>query len=291
MATYNSSRTLELALRTVLHQDFRDFEVWVIGDCCTDDTEAVVRSFEDPRIYWVNLESNSGSQGIPNNEGIRRARGEYIAYLGHDDLWFPWHISTLVDFIKRSGSDLVHPLSAEFSPCGLERTVGPPSIGRTYLDHFIFPSCWLHKKDIVCESGYWGEHTELSRGVDFEYLRRIYLSGKKISFIPRLTLLKFPSWMWGTYGKDYNPGQWEYFGKLEADPAGFEHEVLADAAVRLAIESKKKISPRIHFRELIKMGFHGICDLYGRERWPVKQILVWRFQRFRKRLKKKRGLS
>ena len=50
--TYNSSGTLSLALQTVVWQDFADFEVWIIGDGCTDDTEEVVASFSDDRLHY-----------------------------------------------------------------------------------------------------------------------------------------------------------------------------------------------------------------------------------------------
>ena len=291
MATFNSSRTLKLAIKTVLAQDFSDFEILVVGDACTDDSEEVVTSFDDIRLNWINLSENSGSQGVPNNEGIKRARGKYIAYLGHDDLWFPWHLSTLIHFIQETDADLVHPLSAVFSTSGLEWTVGPPSFGRTYADHFVFPSCWLHRKNMVDDTGYWGDHLKLYKGVDFEFLRRIYLSGKKISFVPRLSLLKFPSWMWGTYGKDYNPGQLEYSGKLHEDPEVFEKKILSDAAVLLARSSKERISILKAIKQLYLLIIHRIRDIYGSDRWPLKQIMIWRFQRFRKKLKIKRGLS
>ena len=98
--TYNSSGTLRLSLETVLQQDFTDYEIWVIGDNCSDDSEAVVMSFRDKRVQWINLSVNSGTPSVPRNEGLRRARGRFIAYLGHDDLWFPWHLSQLVDCIE-----------------------------------------------------------------------------------------------------------------------------------------------------------------------------------------------
>ena len=46
-ATFNSSAILKLALRSLLDQDLSDFEAWVVGDACTDDSEEVVASFQD----------------------------------------------------------------------------------------------------------------------------------------------------------------------------------------------------------------------------------------------------
>ena len=78
IATYNSAKTLKAAIQSVLLQEHSDFEVWIVGDGCTDNSPGVVASFADDRLHWVNLSQNSGSASIPNNEGVRRAKGTYM---------------------------------------------------------------------------------------------------------------------------------------------------------------------------------------------------------------------
>jgi len=90
--TYNWSSALKLAIKTALWQTYKNIEVIVVGDCCTDDSEEVVKSFDDSRLKWINLEKNHGSQAIPNNYGIKMANGEFIAHLGHNDVWHPTHL-------------------------------------------------------------------------------------------------------------------------------------------------------------------------------------------------------
>ena len=92
-STFNSKATLRCALRSVLNQDFTDFEVRVMGDCCTDGSAEIIKELSDSRLHWFNFPKNTGTQSEPNNEGMRRARGKYIAFIGHDDLWMPWHLS------------------------------------------------------------------------------------------------------------------------------------------------------------------------------------------------------
>ena len=89
IATYNRSQVVAHAIASVRRSTITDWELIVVGDHCTDDTEAVVAGFADPRITWVNLAENAGEQSGPNNEGIRRARGRYLAFLNHDDLVLP----------------------------------------------------------------------------------------------------------------------------------------------------------------------------------------------------------
>src|SRR5437773_8305304 len=99
--TYNWSSVLPYSIGSALRQTFTDFELLVVGDGCTDDSEAVVGRIGDSRVRWINLPTNTGHQSEPNNEGLRQARGQYIAYLGHDDLWLPHHLSCLVSALEQ----------------------------------------------------------------------------------------------------------------------------------------------------------------------------------------------
>src|SRR5581483_1041903 len=83
IATFNRSNVLRFAIESVRWQTYPDWELIVVGDCCTDDTEEVVRSFNDPRVRFVNLPRNHGEQSVPNNFGCDLAQGEYIAFLNH----------------------------------------------------------------------------------------------------------------------------------------------------------------------------------------------------------------
>src|SRR5437868_14041415 len=104
----------------------------VIGDACSDDSEQVVSQINDQRLHWFNLPRNTGSQTGPNNDGLRRSRGTYVAFIGHDDLWLPWHLSRLVGHIKDTGADLVHDLVASITLNGAEHAYGPPPPGLDY---------------------------------------------------------------------------------------------------------------------------------------------------------------
>jgi len=86
MATYNRPSVLAFAIESVLAQEFADWELIVVGDACADQTAALVSSYGDPRISYVNLTTNFGEQSGPNNVGIARARGTYVAFLNHDDI-------------------------------------------------------------------------------------------------------------------------------------------------------------------------------------------------------------
>ena len=85
--TYNYGRFLGEAIQSVLGQTFQDWELIVVDDGSTDDTREVVDAFADSRIHYV-YQQNRGNPAA-RNVALRLAKGEYIAFLDADDLWFP----------------------------------------------------------------------------------------------------------------------------------------------------------------------------------------------------------
>lgn len=86
--TYNRAHLVGRAIRSVLNQTYQDFEVIVVDDGSTDNTEEVVKSFNDSRIRYVRHEQNRGGAAA-RNTGIKMAQGEYIAFQDSDDEWLP----------------------------------------------------------------------------------------------------------------------------------------------------------------------------------------------------------
>src|SRR3989344_2456358 len=86
--TYNRAKLLRRAIESVLKQTFQDFELLVVDDGSTDNTNEVVMEYasKDKRVFYISQE-NSGGASRPKNTGIKTARGEYIAILDSDDEW------------------------------------------------------------------------------------------------------------------------------------------------------------------------------------------------------------
>lgn len=87
ISTYNRSNFLKKAIKSVLRQTFKDFELIIVDDCSTDNTEKVVKSFKDKRVKYVKTAKNYGHDGRPKNIGIRVATGKYISFLDDDDIY------------------------------------------------------------------------------------------------------------------------------------------------------------------------------------------------------------
>ena len=86
--TYNRAHLIGKAIQSVLNQTYQDFEVIVVDDGSTDNTEEVIKEFQkkDKRIKYIKHEKNKGYPKALNT-GIKAAKGEYIAFQDDDDEW------------------------------------------------------------------------------------------------------------------------------------------------------------------------------------------------------------
>ncbi|WP_179136728.1 glycosyltransferase family 2 protein [Candidatus Entotheonella palauensis] len=84
--TYNRAHLLCHTIDSVRAQSFSDFELLVMDDGSTDDTRELVLSYNDPRFVYCAREHTRHLSKL-RNDGIRRARGAYVALLDSDDLW------------------------------------------------------------------------------------------------------------------------------------------------------------------------------------------------------------
>jgi glycosyltransferase involved in cell wall biosynthesis len=93
ISTYNRPGELNEAIRSVVSQTMKDWELLVMNDGGVDVGQAV-REFQDERIHYFEDPVNRGF-AVRLNFGLKKARGQYIAYLGDDDLWYDNHLEIL----------------------------------------------------------------------------------------------------------------------------------------------------------------------------------------------------
>lgn len=83
---YKYANFLPFAIESVLNQSWRNVELVMVNDGSPDNTDEVMQRFkDDPRVVYVN--QNNAGQAVAKNNGIRRATGQYIAFLDADDIW------------------------------------------------------------------------------------------------------------------------------------------------------------------------------------------------------------
>lgn len=98
--TYNRGSLIKNTINSVLNQTYKNFELLIIDDASTDNTEEIVKGYDDSRIKFVKLDENS--QGTkPRNVGIQKSKGEYIALLDSDDEWSPTKLERQLKFLQQ----------------------------------------------------------------------------------------------------------------------------------------------------------------------------------------------
>ena len=244
IATYNRSRVLRHAIWSVVKSTFTDWELIVVGDACTDDTSACVESFADPRIRYVNLAVNCGDQSGPNNHGISLARGRYIAFLNHDDLYLPDHLATCVTALDSGGADLVWVPCAVAGVRGDAETGGAPctfSLAGVPAVHgytpfaFYCASSWVFRRELAERVGPWPRVDRLFVTTSQAWLFRAWRAGAALQFLPKVgVILVWSGSRAGSYAQRESPEHDALVRWMMSDPLARER-IFEEAAVSAAM--------------------------------------------------------
>lgn len=204
IATYNRASLLERAIKSVLNQTFKNFELIIVDDGSTDNTCELVNQFIqiDSRVKYI-WQENSGGPAKPRNMGIRKAKGEYITILDSDDEILPEKLEKQVNKFQSE------PENVGVVYCGIKyvskngkcrtKKVIPSLKGNLFVkllqDSFLGYSTLLIKKECFQKSGLfdntlpsgedWDMWIRISKNYEFDYVPEalsIYnIHGKQIS--------------------------------------------------------------------------------------------------------------
>ncbi len=99
--TYNRAHLIGETIQSVLNQTHPDFEHIIIDDGSTDDTENVVKQFNDNRIRYYKYQKND-KRSFLRNEGIRKAKGDFISILDSDDIWTNDKLEVVLEIFNKN---------------------------------------------------------------------------------------------------------------------------------------------------------------------------------------------
>ena len=143
MPSYNTAQYIGESIRSVLAQSYSNWELIIVDDCSTDDTDAVVAEFGDSRIRYLKNETNSGA-AVSRNRALREARGRWIAFLDSDDLWHPQKLEKQIRFMEEENCHFSYTnyeeIGAQGEPLGRWVT-GPKRIARQGMYNYCWPGC------------------------------------------------------------------------------------------------------------------------------------------------------
>lgn len=101
LPTYNGSKLLTRSIESCLKQTHQNIELIIVDDCSVDNTSAIIRSFEDPRIKYIR---NSVNQRLPRslNIGFEASKGEYLTWTSDDNEFLPSALEEMLAYLKRN---------------------------------------------------------------------------------------------------------------------------------------------------------------------------------------------
>lgn len=214
--TYNRGPILiERAVKSVLSQTYQNFELMIVGDHCTDDTQELVSKIDDDRIKFFNMPSRARNYktsvenhwyvggAVPANMAMKLASGLWIARVDDDDTWTSDHLEKLLKFAEDGDYEFVSALYEKeengkrvISPVNRAKSEyytrkpsplndSSPYIGgvstwlkRSYLSSMKYnQNCWRKKWNKV-----W----------DIDLVMRIYSSGARIGFLNEVVSFVLP---------------------------------------------------------------------------------------------------
>ncbi|SEA07976.1 Glycosyltransferase involved in cell wall bisynthesis [Eubacterium aggregans] len=143
MPSWNTGAFIAESIQSVINQTYRQWELIIVDDCSTDNTDEVVSTFNDDRIKYLKNEKNSGA-ALTRNKAIREAKGEWIAFLDSDDLWQPEKLEKQLGFMNKNGyvfsyheyekiDEDSNPLNAYVS--------GPDVVDKRKMYNYGYPGC------------------------------------------------------------------------------------------------------------------------------------------------------
>lgn len=192
LTTFNRAKIfLPRAIKSVLDQGFKDFELIIIDDASKDGTSKLVRAVmkRDKRVKYIRHKKNFGSDTRGKNEGLLASKGEYIAYLDDDNEWLPYHLEKLINKLDKNPKlDLVFGDMWIFDQDkpeweGMQGITVPKFDAQFLLNRcYIDTSEVMHRRDLAFAVGGWDE--TLPKFVDWNLWVRMAKWGARMQRVP-----------------------------------------------------------------------------------------------------------
>jgi glycosyltransferase involved in cell wall biosynthesis len=178
LPVWNGEKYLEGAIKSVIAQTYKDFELIIVNDCSTDRSPQIAESFaiQDSRIKVIH---NSKNLKLPAslNEGFRIARGRYLTWTSDDNLLHDIFLETLLGEIEAGDADIIYSDFNSIDDEGQFLKVSHVGEAERLVAQNVIGASFLYKRDVHEKIG--GYHTDKFIYEDYDFWVRAYLAGFK----------------------------------------------------------------------------------------------------------------
>ena len=180
---YNGERFLRESIESILNQQYKEIEIIIVDDGSTDSSSNIAKTFKTIRyIYQDNL-----GPAAARNTGIDVSKGEFIAFLDSDDIWFPSKLSTQIDYLNKNpdtGFVFAHRRMI------VENNIDKPPWYKEHLfdndSPVLCASALLARKNVFNQVGTY--NSDFRFGENAEWLTRTKDAGIKMVVLPETLL-------------------------------------------------------------------------------------------------------
>tara|TARA_B100000575_G_scaffold162149_1_gene129564 strand:+ start:2119 stop:2823 length:705 start_codon:yes stop_codon:yes gene_type:complete len=184
MSSYNSEKTIKKSILSILNQDYKNIEFLIVDDCSTDKSLSIMKKLakNDKRIKIIENKKNIGlTKSL--NKLLRISKGKYIARQDADDVSFPHRLSTQVNFLKKTNSEIITSravIKDKWVKIPRYSHLFPTKLVIKYKNPFIHGTLFVNK-NVFEEVGGYDENFYFAQ--DYKFYLDCYNFGKKIKII------------------------------------------------------------------------------------------------------------
>lgn len=206
--SYNQGCFLEETLQSVLDQSYNSVEVIVIDGGSQDQSQEIIRKYEDKLTYWISEPDTGQSDAI--NKGFAQASGDIITWLGSDDLLLPGALQTVSDaFTQYPDTSLVHGDTVYLYSSGkrVKAKISSNGFPYKYLSGMAFaqPSSFFRRSSL--EKVSFLDET-LHYGMDYDLMVRLFDFGKTQQLSTFLSVYRYHPQSKSTNDKEKFASEW-----------------------------------------------------------------------------------
>ncbi len=192
MPAYNAERSINTAIDSVIDQTYENWELLIINDGSTDNTDNIINEYSDPRIR-IFSQTNMGVS-TARNTGLKNMKGDYFCFLDADDSMPPDSIKCRVNYLSQKqdinfldGSILIYDknlrvVTGEWVP---SYKSNPSGKLLSLSDSCYFGLTWMIRRDKNTEYQF---HPDLTHGEDLLFFIELSLAGGKYDFVENVIL-------------------------------------------------------------------------------------------------------